>query len=415
MAYSELIKDFERIRDYMRQFYIYGFKRRDDYDDKSTRSYDNERRRMESWLGDYMGFHRDATGKNMFISVDSRAIPANPLYNALKAKSFTDGDIAFHFCLLDLLADGEERSLREIADAFADAYLAPFENAEPFDESTLRKKLKEYLSLGLIKAEKRGRELVYSRSEDGVALDAWSDALAFFAEVHPVGVIGSQLLDKLENAPDFFRFKHHYMLQALDSPVLVQLLRAISQRRRVEILSGPNRGSSAGKRHSLFPLRICISTQSGRQYLLGWNYGLQRMFVLRMDNIRSVKPGETEPDAEAHEAACRAFVQHLWGVSAGMNDRTEHIEMTLRAEDGEGYIVDRLQREKRCGSVEQVGAHSWRFTADVHDAAEMLPWLRTFTGRIEALECSNPQVTETFYSDLDAMLALYGGDSHALS
>ena len=26
MAYSELIKNFDRIRDYMRQFYVYGFK-----------------------------------------------------------------------------------------------------------------------------------------------------------------------------------------------------------------------------------------------------------------------------------------------------------------------------------------------------------------------------------------------------
>lgn len=51
MAYSELIKNFDRIRDYMRQFYVYGFKSRTEYDKKSTRSYDNERRRIESWLG----------------------------------------------------------------------------------------------------------------------------------------------------------------------------------------------------------------------------------------------------------------------------------------------------------------------------------------------------------------------------
>ena len=53
MAYSELIKNFNRIRDYMRQFYVYGFRTRDEYDKKSARSYDNERRRIESWLGDY--------------------------------------------------------------------------------------------------------------------------------------------------------------------------------------------------------------------------------------------------------------------------------------------------------------------------------------------------------------------------
>ena len=48
MAYSELIKSFEKIRGYMRDFYVYGFKSREQYDRKSARSYDNERRRIES-------------------------------------------------------------------------------------------------------------------------------------------------------------------------------------------------------------------------------------------------------------------------------------------------------------------------------------------------------------------------------
>ena len=59
MAYSELIKNFERIRDYMREFYVYGFKSRDEFTQKSARSYDDERRRVESSLGDYMRFRAD--------------------------------------------------------------------------------------------------------------------------------------------------------------------------------------------------------------------------------------------------------------------------------------------------------------------------------------------------------------------
>ena len=58
----------------MRTFYVYGFKRRDEYTKRSARSYDNERRRIESWLGDYMGFRQDSDGKQVFLSVDSRAI-----------------------------------------------------------------------------------------------------------------------------------------------------------------------------------------------------------------------------------------------------------------------------------------------------------------------------------------------------
>lgn len=109
MAYSELIKSFDRIRDYMRQFYVYGFKSRTEYDKKSARSYDNERRRIESWLGNFMHFRQTADGKNVFLSVDSRSIPGNPLYNAFKAKSFTievfNDMLRVHIMRMDALLD----------------------------------------------------------------------------------------------------------------------------------------------------------------------------------------------------------------------------------------------------------------------------------------------------------------------
>ena len=38
MAYDERIKNFEKIRDYMQAFYVYGLKSRLEYDHKSARS-----------------------------------------------------------------------------------------------------------------------------------------------------------------------------------------------------------------------------------------------------------------------------------------------------------------------------------------------------------------------------------------
>ncbi len=158
MAYSELIKNFARIHSYMRDFYVYGFKSRNEYDQKSSRSYDNERRRMESWLGDYMAFRQSAAGKNVFLTIDPRCAGHNPLYKALKAKSFTDGDITLHFILLDILHDETiALSIQEVAERIDRDYLSRFQNSLVFDESTLRKKLKEYVAMGLLQREKQGR------------------------------------------------------------------------------------------------------------------------------------------------------------------------------------------------------------------------------------------------------------------
>lgn len=52
MAFSELIKNFDKLRDYMREFFVFGYKTRSDYSRKSARTYDNERRRIESYLGE---------------------------------------------------------------------------------------------------------------------------------------------------------------------------------------------------------------------------------------------------------------------------------------------------------------------------------------------------------------------------
>ena len=76
--------------------------------------------------------------------------------------------------------------------------------------------------------------------------------------------------------------------------------------------------------------------------------------------------------------------------------------------------MDRLDREKRCGRVEVLGGGLFRYVADVFDALEMLPWLRSFLGRVVDLQCTNPAVTDTFWSDYQAMCEMYGGDDHDL-
>ena len=414
MAYSELIKNFERVRNYMREFYVYGFKSREEYGIKSARSYDNERRRIESWLSDYMSFHQDASGKNVFLSVDSRRIPHNPLHKAFKAKSFTHKDITLHFYIMDLLADGGTLPGKEIVDHINDDYLSKFSGSFSLDESTVRKKLKEYETLGLLKSEKAGREVLYQRTDEGTFdLISWADALAFFSEENPVGVVGSFLIDKLDRPSDAFRFKHHYILHTLDSDVLCNLLQAIDERRTAELVIRNLRNDREYQR-TICPLKIYISTQSGRQYLLCYHYRGRHMVFFRLDAIKKVSIGNVEKHYDKYLGYQENFDQHLWGVSTGPDHNLEHIEMTIHFGHGEEFVLQRLKREKRHGTVELLDAQTCRLTADVYDASEMLPWVRTFLGRIVDLKCSNPFVKNMFYEDLRRMNAMYGGGEHAV-
>ena len=383
MPYSELIKNFGRIREYVREFYVYGFKSRENFSMKSARSYDDERRRVESWLGDFVGSCRTVEGKSVFLEIDSRVVSRNPLYHAWKAKSFTDGDVTLHFILFDILADYETAlPLPEIMEKI-DRYLAAFRNPKTFDESTVRKKLKEYVAEGILETEKRGKALLYRRAAS-VPLPDETDA---------------------REAP--FVFKHHYITQALDSEILCSLFCAMHEKRRVEIES-VNRNTGAKSRNAVVPLRIFISVQNGRQYLLAYNLRLKRMKPYRLDNILTVVAKECFEKFDALRKTLDGMQPRMWGVSMrGRGNGTEHVEFTVRYGEDEEYIHRRLEREKRCGRVEKIDEHTSRFSAD---AEEMIPWIRTFICRIVSLKFSDKELETRFKNDLRATYALYGED-----
>jgi len=407
MAYSELIKSFNRIRAYMRSFYVYGFRHRGEYDEKSARGYDDERRRVESWLGDYMAFRQDSAGRRFFLSVDSRAVPHNPLYRAFRAKSFTDRDIMLHFHLLDLLEDAGGATLPALMEGLAER-LNTFEAGDYPDESTVRRKLAECEKLGLVARQRRGRETLYRRTAESVDLESWRDAIDFFSEAAPLGVIGDFCRDKLGEAESRFRFKHHYILNALDGEVLLALAEAIGGGREALLALGKRRITVA-------PLKLYVSVQTGRQYVLAWSPWSRDLVFFRLDSIDSVKPGGPAELPEDAGERLEAFMGRVWGVSRGHGERLHCLEMTVCVAPGEAHIPRRLEREKRCGRVERLDDGHWRFTAEVCDALELLPWIRTFTGRITELKCDDAQVTERFWQDFWQMQGMYGGDGDAVS
>ena len=101
---------------------------------------------------------------------------------------------------------------------------------------------------------------------------------------------------------------------------------------------------------------------------------------------------------------------NIWGASLG-GGRLERVCFTLRIPHGGEFMLTKLEREKRCGTVEILGGTDEqtlaRFSADVYDSTELIPWIRSFTGYITQLSLSNKKVEETLLSDLEQMYALY--------
>lgn len=405
MPYKELIKNFDNIRMYMREFFVYGFRTREDYSKKSLRSYDNEKRRIQSYLGDLLSFKQTEAGKKVFISLDARSVSRNPLYKAFKVKSFTSKDISLYFIVMDILKNGVSYSLTDILDKIDADYLSYFKEPLLFDESTLRKKLKEYGALGLIKSEKIAKKLEYSLVNDDIEAKDYKDVIRFFTEENILGVIGSYIEDKFENTDEYLSFKNRYIMNAYDSEVIFETLKAIKNENKIKIQS-----FSSSKPKEYVPIKLYVSKQGGRNYLMCKCTEDNRFYAIRIDHIKTVSQGLKANDFSIIKTRFENISRHIWGVSYNGGE-LEHVEMDIYVGKGEEYIVSRLEREKRCGKVTKLDEETYRFSADLYDSYEALPWIRTFFGRIKRLKCSNKTVSDQIKFDIVKMSKQYGEEN----
>ena len=393
--FQELIKNFGKSRDYVRDFFVYGFKSRQDFtsDKKSARTYDDERRRITSWLGKYVEEETAEAGrtrvKNISLMMDSNLLDENPLFAVWKTKSFTDNDITLHFALFDILSDRDERlSANEIADILSSDY------ALAVDTQMVRRKLNEYVKEGLIITEKQGKNVLYGRGltyeelpDEDTESEGLKEAVSLMQLEIPFGYVGSTVLETAGEVNETFRVKHSFPVFTLEDEILYQLLSAMKESRNVEVEIQNNRNENVQLLTGL-PLKILVSIRTGRRYV-AMRQQLKskddkdnrfRFVCLRLDQIKKVTEGCETECGDIHDALERNL-DYVWGVS--FSGSKTKVKLTLSVDEKyEEFILRRLEREGKGGSVTRLDDNVFVYEKIVFDPVEMFPWLRTFIGRI---------------------------------
>jgi hypothetical protein len=410
--FHELVKSVNRVRSYVRDFFISGWRSRLDRAETSQRSYDNEKKRITSWFGERYVERRNVGGRRIFsLSVDMNDLKRNPMYEVWRAKRFLPNDLSLHFFIMDLLSSGEAFTFDGVTDEISLRYGKEFESA------TVRGKLKEYVDNGILSVHKEGNRQLYSLCPlswkslpDGVM-----DAVDFFTEAAPLGVIGSFIQDEAERENRYFRFKHSFIVHTLEDEVLLGLLDAIHERAYVtlDIYSGDDDEKIAAVRGT--PLRILSSVQGGRRYVAMKE--IHGVIVRRLDRIYSVRPGGAALNFGEMRKELDALLEKTWGVMFENDNRDksprklERVEMRLSIDENrEKHVLDRLMRERRNGTVEREGKNVFVYRNNVWNSREMLPFVKSFTGRILSFECDNEDVERTFRDDMEKMAEIYGGE-----
>ena len=468
-----LTKDIENIRKKIRQFYLYGYKsyaknitkdkdlkfsqlietEKGNSGKKSIQTVRNEEAMIRHWLKQPNKLGRKSKSVLQFeeiMSVDVHSERHNPFFRVWKHKSFSNQKISFHFYLLDIMEESKNQGLpaTEVCNRLIDKMPSTIadENNKPrkidtkdiqkkdsvFDVRTIQNYLKEYKDCGIVTSfnayhstsgtDNRVKKPHYKLAYSPKITNAEYDAISFFAEVAPCGVVGSFIMDRFVEPPeDILLFKHHYITNTLDAGVLEILLEAIQEKRVVSLHNynsqhyNPKTGKYTINRIEVVPMKIFASAQNGRQYLMALqvpekenrphNYA-----SFRLDNIFGVEKERKYPKYDEEMEYFKSVQKNMWGVTYKPSKGIKTVSVDLQISDDEYYVYKRLISEKRTGTVTQIDENLYRFSTDVYDVAEMIPWIRMFIGRIVNINISDPYDywNTNFNEDLKKMYAMYG-------
>lgn len=405
--FKELIKSFSKSREYVRDFFVYGFKTRGEFGGYSGRTYDNERRRIESWLSDCVRQEYGKEGKHLYLSVDSSLADTNPLYRVFKAKSFTDNDIMLHFYILDYLAVHGAQTAERLADGILAEY------GVLFDTQLIRRKCNQYTKEGMLKKEKRGKELFYGQEPSARRLfskyPAFGKAVLFYQLVSPLGILGNTVMEQASLVNDLFWGKHNFFVHTLEDEMLLALLLSMHQERGVALTVKSTRSDRVICEEGV-PLQIFVSVRTGRRYVVLYLPNRKRLISTRLDAVKKVEPTDVYPGYGALRKMLERNKRYAWGVSF-QNDgrsRRERVKLTLHIdEETEAFVINRLKREGKGGEIRRVAPDTFTYETEVFDANEMLPWIRTFWGRVLAVDSDCERLTALLRRDFEAMCHMY--------
>ena len=145
------------------------------------------------------------------------------------------------------------------------------------------------------------------------------------------------------------------------------------------------KGSRSGRMSSLegVPLKIFVSTRTGRRYLCVYQEMGRRFNNVRLDCISEAAPVGGMSVTMRNWLKSWRGIRRIAGVFSfgGSNSRLEEVVIKLWIDEKRSlYIINRLTREGRGGEVLRIRKMNI-FTAALFDTNEMLSWVKTFTGR----------------------------------
>ena len=221
------------------------------------------------------------------------------------------------------------------------------------------------------------------------------------------GYVLSRNMDFWNKKNEYFRFHGDYLVHTLEDEILLPILTAMERKCQILLTVKSTRSRRAGD-VAITPLRILTSTQTGRRYVCGRRQDSHRFTSFRLDSIQNARILEPDPCFDRYMETFADTFPYIWGVSFGNLRKPETVTMEICFDEKEeSYILTRLDREGRCGALKRLEPGVYEYRRLCLDPSELLPWAKSFTGRVRSFHCSDRAVEKRFWDDMNLMEACY--------
>lgn len=406
---NRAISNFEIIRKLVRNLYLEGFNNYLEIGNlgKSPRAFANNLNSIRNFLDErFMSSKTNTREKtNPVITFDTRNESENPLFALWKTSNSIASNLSFDFAIMDILEDYPDGinwfSLSSDSDSNKHDNLLNKYVTKGIDKKGVKIKLEKLATAGVIEFsedKKKIRKTDTRRIKELLSSKEVKQAIQFASETCPLGVIGSFILDSLKKVDEKslnppIHYKHHFVFSSIDYEIMYILLEGINEKCFVEIES-----ERFGLR-TILPLKILISTQTGRTYILFWDKNEKKFFSENLELILAAKKNEQCSEYDLYRRKFTEIESSMWGVSINAEKVTdlEHVRFVIEypSEEEKRYIPARIKREAVTGTVKELDEYHSEFEADIIDSNEIIPWIRSFFGRITELDLPySPKIKE---------------------
>ena len=464
-------------------YYNYGFRSVEEYDDSTSKKVLNQDwDRLNRILDKYMEWSPAANGSR-FITTDTELADENPMHRLYRFCKYMPSKPMYFLELLAALSSKieysesiEEIPLLQNSPAAWKRFdsrrlkvsdiLALFSDDEDAFMAGARKAMSErlwgYSDLGLIESHQNkdkgdrywflpeltmGKILAAGKKVDHSFSAHFFEMLSFFSRTSMLGELGTFLKDRMQyDSKPHIRIRQDYFMQTLNDYTIVDLLEAMEQGKWCRI--SYRHGTAARSADILaFPIEIRASRTNGREFLIYYEPFRRSCTAVRLEFIDDIVLYEDteirralidtgylhdEEEIDSDIRNTKTAISMAWGVSTQRTGRVEgnvisepepcRVRFRIQYDpEKEAYIRRRLIRERRNGKVtvhEQDGYID--YTVKVMDDREIVPFVRSFYGRLLFCEIDYPnrslfspdaENTARFLEDRDVYSILRDGSS----